>query len=66
MTRLDVNAIDCEEIRLLRQSEKSTVRLVREKGTDRLMIQKILQGRHDVYTALRACPRATKVFCPII
>lgn len=56
MTRLDVNTIDCEEIRLLRQSEKSTVRLVREKGTDRLLIQKILRGRHDVYTALRDCP----------
>lgn len=42
-----------EEIRLLKQSEKSTVYLVREQGGERLCIRKVLQGRHLVYLVLR-------------
>lgn len=43
----------CEEIKVLKQSEKSTVQLVREKGKEQLYIRKILQGRHSVYGVLQ-------------
>ncbi len=42
-----------DEIKLLRQSEKSTVQLVKEQGSERLFVRKILQGRHQVYAVLR-------------
>lgn len=42
-----------EEIKLLKQSEKSTVHLVREPGGERVCIRKVLQGRHLVYLTLR-------------
>lgn len=42
-----------DEIKLLRQSEKSTVQLVKEQGGERLFVRKILQGRHQVYAVLR-------------
>lgn len=42
-----------EEIKLLKQSEKSSVYLVREQGGERLYIRKTLQGRHSVYSILQ-------------
>lgn len=52
-----------EEIRLLKQSEKSTVQLVREKRAggdcpegDKLFIRKILKGRLPVYRLLQDNP----------
>ena len=42
-----------DEIKLLRQSEKSTVQLVKEQGSERLFVRKILQGRHQVYAVLQ-------------
>lgn len=45
-----------EEIRLLKQSEKSTVHLVREKGGEQKFIRKILKNRHPVYQILQDCP----------
>lgn len=45
-----------EEIRLLKQSEKSTVHLMREKGGDQLFVRKILKGAHPVYQILQDCP----------
>ena len=46
------------EISQLRQSEKSTVHLVREKDGDQVYIRKILKGRHSVYGALRGLEHA--------
>lgn len=59
-----MSIIEYEEIRLLKQSEKSTVLLVREKDGEQLFIRKILQGRHDIYEILRNCshPYLPKVY----
>lgn len=46
------------ELKLLKQSEKSTVRLVREKAGERVFIQKRLAGRRDIYEVLQNCPHA--------
>lgn len=48
--------IELEEIRLLKQSEKSTVLLVRETDGEQLFVRKILQGRHEIYGTLQSCP----------
>ena len=42
-----------EEIKALKQSEKSTVQLVKEQGSEQLFIRKTLQGRHMVYRTLQ-------------
>lgn len=42
-----------EEIKLLKQSGKSTVSLVKEEGGERYFIRKTLQGQHLVYQNLR-------------
>ncbi len=47
--------MECEEIKLLKQSEKSTVHLVREKGGSRILIRKRMAGRHPVYQVLQKC-----------
>ncbi len=44
------------EIKLLKQSEKSTIHLVREKDGEQVFIRKRLKGRQDVYQALKSCP----------
>lgn len=46
---------DYEEVSLVKQGEKSTVHLVREKGKDQLYIRKVLHGQHPVYQALINC-----------
>lgn len=46
---------DYEIIRELKQSEKSTVHLVREKGTEQVYIRKVLKERHEVYGILKDC-----------
>ncbi len=53
-----------EEIELLKQSEKSTVYLVRERGREQFYIRKTLQGRHSVYLALQGLthPYLPKVY----
>ncbi len=48
--------MEYEEIRLIKQSEKSTVHLVREQGGTQLMIRKVLTGQHSVYNKLQECP----------
>lgn len=49
--------MEYEEISLLKQSEKSTVCLIREKGeVERLFIKKVLKGRLPVYSKLLDCP----------
>ncbi len=48
--------MEYEEIRLLKQSEKSTVHLVREKGGSQAYVRKRLKGRHEVYRMLQECP----------
>lgn len=42
-----------DEIKVLKQSEKSTVQLVKEQGSGRLLIRKTLQGQHAVYQTLQ-------------
>lgn len=39
-----------------KQSEKSTVHLVREKDGEQVFIRKRLKGRQEVYQALKSCP----------
>ena len=48
--------MEYEEIRLLKQSEKSTVHLLRQKGGDELFVRKILKGQHPVYLTLQNYP----------
>ena len=48
--------MEFEEIDLIRQSEKCTVQLVREKEEGRYFIRKILSGYHSVYLALQGSP----------
>lgn len=45
--------MDYEEIRLLKQSEKSTVHLLREKGGEQMFIRKRLAGRYPIFQTLR-------------
>lgn len=40
----------------MKQSEKSTVLLVRETDGEQVFVQKILKGRHDIYLELLNCP----------
>lgn len=55
MTRLDMEIMEYEEIKQLRQSEKSTVYLVREKDKEQILIRKILKGQHPIYVTLQNC-----------
>lgn len=48
--------MDYEEIGLLKQSEKSTVLLVRETDGEQVFVQKVLKGQHEIYTHLLSCP----------
>ena len=43
-----------EEIRLLKQSDKSLVLLMREEDSEQLFVQKKLQGQHIVYEMLKS------------
>lgn len=47
--------MEYEEIKPLKQSEKSTVHLVREKDGEQVYIRKILKGQHSIYTTLQNC-----------
>lgn len=47
--------MEYEEIKLLKQSEKSIVHLVRERDGERIFIRKILKGRHPIYQILQDC-----------
>lgn len=47
--------MEYEEIRLLKESEKSKVYLVREKHGEQVFIRKILKGRCPVYSVLQNC-----------
>ncbi|MDO4292713.1 MAG: serine/threonine-protein kinase [Eubacteriales bacterium] len=46
--------MEYEKIRLLKESEKSTVELVREKGGSQLFVRKKLKGRIGVYQELQS------------
>lgn len=46
------------EIELLKQSDKSTVHLVREKEGGQVFVRKRLKGRLEVYEILKNCPHA--------
>ncbi len=49
--------MEYEEIKLLKQSEKSTVHLVRAVGDgEKVYVRKCLDGQHPVYQTLRDCP----------
>lgn len=51
--RQGLTGMGYEEIKLLKQSGKSTVSLVKEEGGERYFIRKTLQGQHLVYQNLR-------------
>lgn len=46
------------ETELLKQSDKSTVHLVREKEGGQIFVRKRLRGRREVYEILKNCPHA--------
>lgn len=46
----------CEEIRLLKKSDKCTVQLVRAEGIEKPCVRKTLAGRHGVYRILQEKP----------
>lgn len=48
--------MEYKEIKLIKQSEKSTVHLVQESGGEQVFIRKVLKGRHAVYSVLQDCP----------
>lgn len=48
--------MEYEVIRLIKQSEKSTVHLVREKDGEKTFIRKILKGQHHIYLTLQNSP----------
>lgn len=49
--------MEYQEIKLLKQSEKSTVHLVRAVGDgEKVYVRKRLDGQHPVYQTLRDCP----------
>lgn len=48
--------MEYEEIKLLKQSEKSMVHLLREKGGEQMYIRKRMAGQHPVYQILQNCP----------
>lgn len=60
--------IEYEEIKLIKQSEKSTVLLVREKNGEQVLVKKILKGQHPIYSELRNCthPYLPKLYEVII
>ena len=47
--------MEYEELRLIKQSEKNTVHLVREKAGNQIFIRKILKGQHNIYLTLQNC-----------
>lgn len=47
--------MEYEEVRLLKQGEKSTVHLLREKGRGQVFIRKRLAGRYPIFQTLREC-----------
>lgn len=60
--------MEYEEIKLLKQSGKSAIHLVREQGGERLCIRKVLQGQHPVYLSLQEfthpyLPKIYEVVC---
>jgi predicted Ser/Thr protein kinase len=56
VTRWGMKIIEYETIELLKQSEKSAVHLVREKGGEQVFIRKELKGRQNIYWELQSCP----------
>lgn len=48
--------MEYDEIRLIKQSEKSTVHLLREKDGEQVFIRKTLKGRHTIYEMLQDSP----------
>lgn len=53
-----------EEIRLLKQSEKSVIRLVKERDSEQVMVQKVIKGHLPVYITLKDCshPYLPKIY----
>lgn len=47
--------MEYQEMELLKQSDKSTVYLVREKESGQMWVRKVLQGNHPVYLELLEC-----------
>ena len=47
--------LDYEEIELMKQSENSTVHLIREKEGGKFFVRKVMKGQHPVYLTLQSC-----------
>lgn len=47
--------MEFEDVRLLKQSEKSTVHLLREKGGERMFIRKRLTGQYPIFQTIQEC-----------
>lgn len=47
--------MEYDEIKVLKQSEKSTVSFVREKDGEQTYIKKVLKGSHPIYLTLQNC-----------
>lgn len=47
--------LEYEEIELMKQSENSTVYLIREKG-GKFFVRKVMKGQHPVYLTMQDCP----------
>ena len=45
--------MEYEEINLLKRSEKSIVHLVREKYSGKVFVQKVLEGKKEIYLTLK-------------
>lgn len=60
--------MEYEEVRLIKQSEKSTVQLVREKGGEQIFVRKTLAVQHPIYQMLQNCshPCLPKIYEVIV
>ena len=47
--------MEYEELKLLKQSEKSIVYLIQEKDGEQVFVRKILKGQRDIYSILKNC-----------
>ena len=56
MNGQDAGSADYQELRLIKESEKSTIHLVQKRGEDQIYIRKILRGGGNaVYPILKEC-----------
>lgn len=47
--------MEYKEIRLLKQSDRGMLHLIREKDSERIFVRKVLNGRYSIYAVLQEC-----------